>query len=132
MAMYVGANVSNGVITSRKAIIFNKNHLVTEPILSSKAIDDGRGTLWCKKKLFFNLFMFFIILGFQLFLRIVITEQNYNIESTRKLALQNDEELRNLKLAFDYYRNPEVLKKSAQVKLAMEQAKVSKFVQLVY
>jgi hypothetical protein len=125
MSIYIGMPMNNGTIAVKR----NDLLIAREKNLTA---DEIREENWRKKRLFFSLLVFFLILGFQLFLRVVITQQSYNIESMRKLALQNDEELRSLKLAYDYYKSPIELAKNAEAMLAMGQVDADKFIKLSY
>ncbi|MDR2337057.1 MAG: hypothetical protein LBE20_00190 [Deltaproteobacteria bacterium] len=125
MSIYIGMPMHTGTIAVKR------NDLLIAQDKNLTA-DEIREENWHKKRLFFTLLVFFLILGFQLFLRVVITQQSYNIESMRKLALQNDEELRSLKLAYDYYKSPIELAKNAEAMLAMGQVDADKFIKLSY
>lgn len=125
MSIYIGMNMNGGAIAVKR----NDLLIAKEQNLSADGVKEEN---WCKKRLFFSLLIFFLILGFQLFLRVVITQQSYNIESMRKLALQNDEELRSLKLAYDYYKSPIELARNAGEQLAMGQVNADKFIKLSY
>ena len=125
MSIYVGANSNVGFVNTRRS---TAAAVTMQEVFIPEVVQENTG----RKKLFFSLLVFFLVLGFQLFLRVMITQQSYNIESTRKLALKNDEELRSLKLAYNYYKSPIELAKNAQNKLGMEQAAATRFIKLAY
>ena len=125
MSIYIGANLNAGFANARR----NTAAAATaREIYIPEAVNENV----CRKRLLLSLFAFFLVVGFQLFLRVMITQQSYNIESTRKLALENDEELRSLKLAYNYYKSPIELARSAHDKLGMEQAAATRFIKLSY
>jgi len=126
MSIYIGTNLGAGVISPRRGVAVIRETYMPEYVPEVASEHVGR------KRLFFSLLVFFLVLGFQLSLRVMITQQSYNIESTRKLALKNDEELRSLKLAYNYYKSPVELTKNAQNKLGMGQAAATRFVKLSY
>ena len=125
MSIYIGANSNVGFVNARRSMAAVAT---VGEVAIPETVQENTG----RKKLFFSLLAFFLVLGFQLSLRVMITQQSYNIESTRKLALKNDEELRSLKLAYNYYKSPVELTKNAQNKLGMGQAAATRFVKLSY
>ena len=61
----------------------------------------------------------FATLFFQLAVRVEVTRKSYLIENVRQIALENDEQLRSLKLSYAWLTSPGAVQEKAAVSLGL-------------
>ena len=85
-----------------------------------------------RKRLLISMFALFCVLATQLSLRLVITDKGYEIERMRMIALNNDSDLRDLRLMYAYQTRPTEVIKLAEQRLGMVPLQPSQIRKVAY